>query len=72
MTIALYVFGYVTFLPVERRLPIIQGMIGLDGFGNALVMVSSFGRAQSSALKLGYANDINTFIIISGRESLVE
>ena len=44
----------------------------LAGFGNALVMVSSFGRAQSAALDLGYANDTNTYIIISGRAIFVE
>ena len=72
MTIAFYYLGMIHFLQVETRLQIIQGMMVLAGFGNALVMVSSFGRAQSAALKLGYANDINTYIIISGRAIFVE
>ena len=41
-------------------------MVGLVGFGYALVMVSSFGRAQSAALSLGYSDDLNTYIMISG------
>ena len=72
MTIAFLFIGRNGGLPVQTRLLIIQGMIGLAGFGNALVMVSSFGRAQSAALNLGYANDTNTYIIISGRAIFVE
>ena len=72
MTIALYYLKMVDFLQVETRLQIIQEMMVLIGSGNALVIVSSFGRAQSAALKHGYANDINTYTIISGREIFVE
>ena len=66
MAIAFLFLGPVPFLPVETKLSIIQGMVAMVGFGYALVMVSSFGRAQSAALKLGYADDINTYIMISG------
>ena len=47
-------------------------MVGLFGFGDTLVMVSSFGRAQSAALKLGYVDDINTYIMISSKIEFVE
>ena len=66
MAIAFLFLGPVPFIPVETKLSIIQGMVGLVGFGYALVMVSSFGRAQTAALNLGYADDINTYIMISG------
>jgi len=66
MAIAFLFLGPVPFIPVETQLSIIQGMVGLVGFGYALVMVSSFGRAQSAALSLGYADDLNTYIMISG------
>ena len=68
MAIAFLFLGPVPFIPVETQLSIIQGMVGLVGFGYALVMVSSFGRAQSAALSLGYADDLNTYIMISGTE----
>ena len=72
MAIAFLFLGPVPFLPVETKLSIIQGMVAMVGFGYALVMVSSFGRAQSAALKLGYADDINTYIMISGKFFFVE
>ena len=68
MAVAFLFLGPVPFIPVETQLSIIQGMVGLVGFGYALVMVSSFGRAQSAALSLGYADDLNTYIMISGKE----
>ena len=49
MAIAFLFLGPVPFIPVETKLSIIQGMVGLVGFGYALVMVSSFGRAQTAA-----------------------
>ena len=66
MAMAFIFLGPVPFIPVETKLSIIQGMVALVGFGYALVMVSSFGRAQTAALNLGYADDINTYIMISG------
>ena len=66
MAIALLFIGPVPFIHVETQLCLIQGMVGLFGFGQSLVMVSSFGRAQSAALLFGYADDLNTYIMISG------
>ena len=66
MVIALLFLGPVPFIHVETKLFLIQGMVGLFGFGQSLVMVSSFGRAQSAALSFGYADDLNTYIMISG------
>ena len=67
MATAFLFLGPVPFIPLETNLSVIQGMVGLVGFGYALVMVSSFGRAQSAALNLGYVDDINTYIMIAGK-----
>ena len=61
----LYV-GPVPIIPLETSLSVINAMVALVGFGYGLVMVSSFGRSQRAALNLGFADDINTYIMISG------
>ena len=66
MAIAFLFLGPVPFIPVETKLAIIQGMIGLVGLSHALVGVAAFGRAQSAALSLGYSDDLNTYIMITG------
>ena len=58
--------GPVPFLPIETKLYIIQIATGFAGLGNALLVVSTFSRSQRAALDLGYADDINTYIAISG------
>ena len=45
-----------------------QGTIGIVGFGYALVMVSTFGRAQGAALRKGFKDDIDTYLLISGKK----
>ena len=66
MVIAFLFLGPVPFISADVELPIIRGILVLVGIGITFVMVSSFGRAQAAALKLGYADDINTYIMISG------
>jgi hypothetical protein len=34
-----------------------------------MVMVSSFGRSQRGAIRKGYNNDIDTYLIISGMKN---
>ena len=58
--------GPVPFIPIKTKLSIIQGMAGLAGFAYASLVVSSFARAQRAAMNLGYADDIGTYIAISG------
>ena len=36
------------------------------GLGNEIVMVSTFGRAQKAALKKGFKDDIDTYLMIAG------
>lgn len=40
--------------------------MALSGFGYALVMVSTFTRSQAGALKHGFEDDIDTYLLISG------
>ena len=46
---------------------ILQGSVAIIGFGYALVMVSTFGRAQSAALRKGFNDDLDTYLLISGK-----
>jgi len=66
MAIAFLFIGPVPFIAIETKLSTIQGMAALVGFAYASIVVSSFGRSQRAALKLGYADDINTYMAISG------
>ena len=58
-------------MPVATNLRLIQGMVGLVGFGYAMIVPSSFGRAQAAALNLGFDNDLNTYIMISGKPFVI-
>ena len=42
--------------------------MAIVGFGYALVMVSTFGRAQGAALRKGFKDDIDTYLLIAGIE----
>ena len=66
MAIAFLFVGPVPFIAIETKLSIIQGTAAVLGFAYASIVVSSFGRSQRAALNLGYADDINTYMAISG------
>ena len=68
MAIVFLFVGPVPFLAIQTKLPIIQGMTGLAGFGYASIIISSFGRSQRAAMHLEYADDINTYLAISGNQ----
>merc|ERR1740124_1881984 len=40
--------------------------MGLAGLSYASLVVSSFSRAQNRVLQMGFADDINTYVMISG------
>ena len=44
-----------------------QGMMSLAGFAYSCMVVSSFSRAQRRVLDMGFADDINTYVMISGK-----
>ena len=45
-------------------------MMVLAGAAYSALVVSSFSRAQKRVLELGYEDDINTYVMISGRKSV--
>ena len=40
--------------------------MALAGIAYASLVVSSFSRAQQKVLNMGFADDINTYVMISG------
>ena len=40
--------------------------MGLVGFAHSCMVVSTFSRAQRQVLDMGFADDINTYVMISG------
>ena len=44
---------------------LIQGSAGILSGGYAMIMVSTFGRAQAAAIRKGYNDDLDTYIFIS-------
>ena len=40
--------------------------MALAGFAYSCMVVSSFSRAQRRVLDMGFADDINTYVMISG------
>ena len=41
--------------------------MALAGFAYSYMVVSSFSRAQRRVLDMGFADDINTYVMISGK-----
>jgi len=65
----LLVFMFIGPLPsfkIEPYVSLIQGMMALAGFAYSCMVVSSFSRAQRRVLDMGFADDINTYVMISG------
>ena len=57
------IVGTVTSLSIR----IFYGMNAMAGIGLGLCMVSTFSRCQKAALNYGYINNIETYLIISGK-----
>ena len=58
--------GPLPFLDIEPQVSLIQGVCAAVGVGYSMGATSSFIRAHSAAMKLGYEDNINTYIMISG------
>ena len=69
MTVFLFV-GPVTFMPVAPQKHLMQAMMALAGAAYAAVVVSSFSRAQKRVLDMGFVDDINTHVMISGKADM--
>ena len=44
-------------------------MYGVMSVGNALYSVSTYGRAHNAAMRLGFNDDINTYLLISSMKN---
>ena len=49
---------------------LMKGSMALVGAGYACIMVSTFARAQGAAARMGYPKDIDTYLLISGKNIL--
>ena len=66
MATAFFFLGPAPFLPIAPNVPMTFAFVSLVGIGYACVMVSTFTRAHRAAMKKGYNDDIDTYLIISG------
>ena len=66
LVIAFTSIGPLPFIPRENGIPIILISFAIIGFCTGLVCVSSFTRAQRSAIVNGFPQDTKTYHIISG------
>ena len=67
MTLSLVLMAPLPFLPLGSSLEMTQVAGVLEGLGNGMVVVACFGRVYKVAMELGYEDDIQTYMIISGR-----
>merc|ERR1711997_1186629 len=65
LTVFIFI-GPLPFIDVTPTKHLIRGMMGLAGLSYASLVVSSFSRAQNRVLQMGFADDINTYVMISG------
>ena len=66
LVLAFTFIGPLPFISIETSVPLATGCTALVGFSYALVMVSTFTRAQGSAVRNGFAKDTETSHLISG------
>ena len=66
MAFALLFIAPVPVINIEPSVGLIYGMITMGGIAYGLVLVSTFARAQGSAIRLGYTDDLPTYLLISG------
>jgi hypothetical protein len=66
MATAFLLIGPVPFIPINPTVPLIQGSLAIIGLGYGMVMVSTFGRSQRAAIRKGFNDDMDTYLIISG------
>ena len=59
------------FLPLEPSFTMMMVCACLCGIGYAISNVGSFTRAQKAAQRVGFAADLDTYIMISGINSLL-
>ena len=72
LTVAFLLVGPVPFLTnILPTTSLIQGSAAILGAGYAMVMVSTFGRSQSAAIRNGYNDDLDTYMFISSKQTFI-
>ena len=67
MVITCLFLGPAPFFNLQTTVQLIEIMAALGGVGYAFVMVSTFSSANAEVLKKGFSDDIETYLMISGR-----
>ena len=66
MAIGFLLVGPVPFITtLVPTTGLIQGSGAILGTGYSMIMVSTFGRSQSAAIRNGYNDDLDTYMFIS-------
>ena len=66
MAVAFLLVGPVPFLDLTSSKNVLFICAVLIGFGNGQTLVSTFSRANSSALRQGFASDMRTYLVVAG------
>ncbi len=73
LTIAFLLIGPAPFLKnLVPTTSLIQGTGAVLGTGYGMVVVSTFGRSQSAAIRHGYNDDLDTYMFISSKFLLLQ
>jgi len=65
LSVSFIFLGPVPFIDITPSLTSVYVMMALAGMGAALTMVSTYGRAHSAAIRLGYKDNICTYLLVS-------
>ena len=66
MATAFLFLGPAPFLKIQTTTSLLEGMAGVGGFGCALVVVSTFSRAETGASEKVFEYNIESYLMISG------
>ena len=63
----IYVRLQIFYVSDDTYLFFFKGMYSIISIGNALYSVSTYGRAHNAAMRLGFNDDIDTYLLISSK-----
>ncbi len=66
MAVALLLVGPAPFIGLGVTKGLLYGCAAIIGFGYSQTMVSTFARANSAAMRLGFAADMKTYLLVAG------
>ena len=58
--------GFMYLILIAYQVHFFQISVGFFALGMSLIVVSTFIRAETAAIKSGFEDDINTYLLISG------